>query len=337
MKVTEFVGHVRGMLGSVEPAEAKIARLGAFLDGVESSVQMGAVDGNARVGRVVRSRSRPMVATGSRRKRADGHDPRIPPVGSVIRRGEHEVKVLPNGLIGYDGKEFKSLSGPAAAIRNGQATSGFEYFRLFRLPGEFSGEEEPCVIVDGEIKSGGQPLGARHEVAGASGTGSNGHPGSNGHGANGNGHGHESGGYPPRLVAVTGGAEDGDAGQDESGESSSEDGGSGDGGDEENAADGGEAGAADGETGETGETRDDEGDDDASDDDGSSDEGEQAEDSVGEQTEEDTVAESEPEVATTAAVKKSSKGGKAKPKSKKGGKKGKPKAKAKPKAKKKGR
>lgn len=182
MKVTDFVGHVREMLVAVEPAESKLARLGAFLDGVESSVQLGTVDGNARVGRV-RSRPRPVV--GARRKRADGHDPRIPPVGSVIRRGEHEVTVLPNGLFEHAGKQYKSVSGPAAAIRNGQATSGFEYFRLFRLPAEFTGHEEPCVIEDGEVKEGGRPQGSQHEVATAASDNGN---------HNGNGHRHESNG-----------------------------------------------------------------------------------------------------------------------------------------------
>jgi hypothetical protein len=61
-----------------------------------------------------------------------GHDPRLPPPGSVITRKykgrDVQVMVLPDGFR-YEGKTFASLSAVAKAV-TGQHQNGFLFFKL---------------------------------------------------------------------------------------------------------------------------------------------------------------------------------------------------------------
>lgn len=72
-------------------------------------------------------------------KRRDGHDTRIPYVGQTFstvwgpskdERTTHEVKVLADGKLEYDGKEYTSVSGIAAAITGRDSINGYEFFKL---------------------------------------------------------------------------------------------------------------------------------------------------------------------------------------------------------------
>lgn len=63
-------------------------------------------------------------------RRANLHDPRLPPVGAVIEHWSagklHEVKVLPHGFE-YAGQFYRNLSAVARVI-SGHRPSGFMYF-----------------------------------------------------------------------------------------------------------------------------------------------------------------------------------------------------------------